>query len=114
VPSFVAGGEAGVITILFYMTVLPGKEREARDLALRLTTMTRAEDEGCLTYVFHQEQSNPRELVLYEQWRDQAALDAHLAHLVRLLGQPPAAGRLPAALLEVCEKTRAVRYDVLA
>jgi quinol monooxygenase YgiN len=103
-----------VITILFYMTVHPGKEQEARALALRLTTTTRAEDEGCLTYVFHQEQANPREFVLYEQWRDQAALDAHLAHLVRLLGPPPPGARLPVALLEVCEKTRAVRYDVLA
>lgn len=103
-----------MITILFYMTVHPGKEQEARALARRMTTTTRAEDEGCLAYAFHQEQGNPRELVLYEQWRDQAALDAHLAHLVRLLGPPPPGARLPAALLAVFEKTRAVRYDMLA
>ena len=103
-----------MITILFHMTVKPGKEQEARDLALRLTTITRAEDEGCLAYVFHQEQGNPREFVLYEQWRDQAALDAHLAHLVRLLGPPQPGGRLPGTLVALCEKTRAARYDLLA
>ena len=102
-----------MITILFYMTAKAGTEQEMGDLARRLAKVTRAEDEGCLAYVFHQEQGNPNEFVLYEQWRDQAALDAHLAHLVRLLGPPPPGGRLPASLLTLCEKTRAVRYEVL-
>ena len=40
----------------------------------RLTNSTRAEDEGVITYVFLQQQKSPREYVLYEQWRDSAAL----------------------------------------
>jgi hypothetical protein len=99
---------------MFHMTVKPGREQEFRDLALRLTPITRAEDEGCVTYVYHQEKDNPRQLVLYEQWRDQAALDAHIAHLVRLLGAPRPGDGLPAAFMEPLEKTWPVFYDVLA
>jgi len=103
-----------MITILFHVTVKPGKEREFHDCIINLTTITRAEDDGCLTYVFHQQQGvYPSKYVLYEQWRDQQALDAHVAHLQTLLGPPLPGGRLPAAFLALCEKTQVVRYDVV-
>lgn len=69
------------ITFLFFMTAKAGREEECRELATRVTETTRAENEGCISYVFHQQNDNPREFVLYEQWRDQAAVDAHLARL---------------------------------
>jgi quinol monooxygenase YgiN len=103
-----------MITILFHVTVKDGKEQEFHDLAIRMTEVTRAEDEGCLTYVFHQRRDNPKEYVLYEQWRDQEALNAHIAHLQTLLGPPAPGGRLPAALLDLCEKTQPVFYNVVA
>jgi quinol monooxygenase YgiN len=104
-----------MITILFYITIKPQKEREFHDLAINLTNITRTEDEGCLSYVFHRQQGvYPCQYVLYEQWRDQQALDAHVAHLQALLGPPLPGGRLPAALLDLCEKTQVVRYDVVA
>lgn len=103
-----------MVTILFYVTIKSGKEQEFHDLTLRLTEITRAEDDGCLNYVFHQQQDNPRKYVLYEQWRDSKALEAHLAHLQELLG-PPAPGRkLPAALLDFCEDAQPVFYTVVA
>ncbi len=90
-----------MITILFHATVKDAKEQEFHDLSVRLTEVTRAEDDGCLTYVFHQRQENSKEYVLYEQWRDREALDAHIAHLQTLLGPPAPGGRLPAALLDL-------------
>ncbi len=96
------------------MIVKDGKEQDFHDLAVRLTEVTRADDEGCLSYVFHQRQNDPKEYVLYEQWRDREALDAHIAHLETLLGPPTPGGRLPAALLDLCESAHPVLYDVVA
>lgn len=80
------------ITILFFMTAKAGREDEMRELAPSLTESTRAEDEGCINYVFHQRVDNPREFVLYERWRDRAALDAHLARLQAVSGLPASDG----------------------
>ena len=33
----------------------------------------------------HQQQDNSREFMLYEQWRDEAALDAHVIHCQAVL-----------------------------
>lgn len=104
----------GMLTFLFSMTVKAGREQEFADVTKRLTTTTRAEDKGCLTYVFLQQRNSPRDYVLYEQWRDQAALDAHLARLQTIFG-PAAPGRgLPIALLDFFETTRIIRYQPVA
>src|SRR5216683_3192280 len=59
----------------------------------RLTRTTRAEDEGCVAYVFYRRPDNPSEAVLYEQWRDAEARAP--AARVRAAGRagdvPPAA-----------------------
>ena len=103
-----------MITILFHVTVKDGYEQDFHDLAVRPTKVTRAEDDGCLAFVYHQLKDNPKEYVLYEQWRDREALDAHMAHLEALLGPPNPGGRLPAALLDLCESTQPIFYDVVA
>jgi quinol monooxygenase YgiN len=103
-----------VVTVLFSVTVREDRATEFHDVAARLTATTREQDEGCLAYVFLQQQGEPREYVLYEQWRDQSALDAHLVRLQEMLGPPPPGGRLPKTFLDLCEKTRAVRYRPLA
>ena len=103
-----------MISILFHITVKAGKEKEFYDLAVRLTNVTRTEDDGCLTYVYLQQIDNASEYVLNEQWRDQDSLDAHLEHLQQLLGPSKPGERLPAAFLDLCEQTRSVFYDVLA
>lgn len=103
-----------MITILFHITVKDGNEQEFHELILRLTKISREEDDGCLAYVFHQRRDNPKEYVLYEQWRDRKALDAHIAHLQILLGPPAPGGRLPAAFLAMCEHAQPVLYNVVA
>ncbi len=34
-------------------------------------------EEGCITYIPHQQQENPDLVVIYEQYRDEQALTAH-------------------------------------
>ena len=55
-----------------------GKEAEAARLFKELTTETRKEP-GCLMYVVHQHTTDPAKFLIYEQYKDHAALDAHRA-----------------------------------
>jgi quinol monooxygenase YgiN len=103
-----------MITILFYMTVKAERDSEWRELLPRLTQSTRAEDDGCLNYVYHRQLDNPREYLLYEQWEDEDALTRHLSRLVQVLGPPPPGEQLPARFLDHLERTSAIRYEVLA
>ena len=56
----------------------PGHEEEAVALFRQLTGPTRAEA-GCRMYLVHRSTTDPRKFFLYEQYDDQAALDAHRA-----------------------------------
>jgi quinol monooxygenase YgiN len=56
----------------------PGREEEAVALFARLTEATRAEP-GCRMYLAHRSTADPRKFFLYEQYDNQAALDAHRA-----------------------------------
>jgi len=103
-----------MLTILLHMTLKPGKETEFQEMAKQLTEVTRSEDDGCLNYTFHRQQDNPRNFVLYEQWRDRDALTAHLAHLVELLGPPAEGENLPESFMEKLESISPVLYDVVA
>jgi quinol monooxygenase YgiN len=100
------------ITILFSMTAKEGKDQELAALVPRLVRQSRA-DEGNLVYTFLQQRSNPREFVLFERWRDNAALKAHLAHLQATFGPPREGGSIPATILDLCDKTQAVTYSVI-
>jgi hypothetical protein len=66
-----------------------------------------------IAYVFLQQQNSPREYVLYEQWRDSVALNAHLGRLRKVFGPPREGGSIPAAILDLFETSRAVRYQVV-
>ena len=101
-----------MLTILFSMTVKAGREAAWPAMLAELHRTTHAEDDGCLAYAYYRRADNPREYVLFEQWRDAAALEAHLARLRRVYGPPPAeGGRLPATFLGFFERTEAVRYE---
>lgn len=103
------------VTVLLFMTAKAGREDECRELTAKLAESTRAEDEGCINYVFHQRADNAREFVLYERWRDQAAIGAHLARLQAVYGPPaPGEGPFPAALGEPFEKSEVVALSVVA
>jgi quinol monooxygenase YgiN len=56
--------------------------QEDRDNVLnavrRLTEASRKEP-GCVTYIPHEVGGDPSQIMIYEQYRDEAALDAHRA-----------------------------------
>ncbi len=101
------------VTIVLFLTGKTGREEEIRKLVASLTESTRAKDEGCINYVFHQRVDSPREFVLYERWRDLAAVQAHLARLQDVYGPPAPGGVLPAALLEPYEKCESIPLRVV-
>jgi quinol monooxygenase YgiN len=102
-----------MLTILFHMTSKPGRDAETRALVVEMTRVSRAEDDGCISYRFHQRRDDPRRWVLYEQWRDRAALDAHVANMKRHFGEPPPGARLPARLHALVDDFEVVAYDVV-
>ena len=55
-----------------------GQEEKALELFAALTEQTHAEA-GNLYYLVHRSRTEPRRFFLYEQYTDQAALDAHRA-----------------------------------
>lgn len=103
-----------MITILLNMTVKAGLENDFVKMAKHLTEVTRAEDDGCLNYTFHQQADDPQNFVLYEQWQDMPSLSAHLKHLVELLGEPAEGENLPEALMQYLQSMSPVRYDIVA
>ena len=74
-----------MLTIMFRMTAFPGREDEAARTCRELMTSSR-KDDGCITYTMYRRSGNPLEFLLFEEWRDQAALDAHLARLRQVYG----------------------------
>jgi quinol monooxygenase YgiN len=47
--------------------------------ALRLLTAASRQEPGCVSYIPHTLEQDPDMVVIYEQYRDSAALDAHRA-----------------------------------
>ena len=67
-----------MICVAVTYVIKPGHEDDAVALFGTLTTHTRTEP-GCRMYLAHRSLSEPRRFFLYEQYDDQAALDAHRA-----------------------------------
>jgi quinol monooxygenase YgiN len=67
-----------MICVAVTYVIKPGLEDEAAVLFSSLTHATRAEP-GCRMYQAHRSTTDRRRFFLYEQYDDQAALDAHRA-----------------------------------
>lgn len=67
-----------MICVAVTYLIRAGHEDEAVELFKHLAPATRAEP-GCRMYLVHRSTSEPRRFFLYEQYDDQAALDAHRA-----------------------------------
>jgi len=65
-----------MIALKVDMLVKAGYEEKCKELIHILQENSRKEP-GCLLYVGHQSVENPRKFLFYEQYKDQAALDAH-------------------------------------
>ena len=65
-----------MIVLKVDMLVKPGTEEQCREY-IRILQENSRKEPGCLMYIGHQSTENPRKFLLYEQYKDQAALDAH-------------------------------------
>ena len=55
-----------------------GREADVAALFAKLTEESRKEP-GCVMYVVHRHRTEPRRFFIYEQYKDDAALEAHRA-----------------------------------
>jgi (4S)-4-hydroxy-5-phosphonooxypentane-2,3-dione isomerase len=55
-----------------------GREAEVAAVFSKLTSESRNEP-GCITYQVHRHRTEPRRFFIYEQYQDDAALEAHRA-----------------------------------
>jgi len=53
-----------------------GHENEVAEIFTKLQAASRQEP-GCLMYIVHRHKDDPRHFFIYEQYRDDAALQAH-------------------------------------
>jgi len=60
------------------MTFRPEEREEIATILRELTAASRTEP-GCISYIPHRVESDPDTIVIYEQYLDMAALDAHRA-----------------------------------
>jgi quinol monooxygenase YgiN len=80
-----------------------GKEAEVADLFSKLTAESRKEP-GCAMYQVHRHRTEPRKFFIYEQYKDDAALEAHrsAAHFLQFAKKdlPKIADRVDGQLYE--------------
>jgi (4S)-4-hydroxy-5-phosphonooxypentane-2,3-dione isomerase len=67
-----------MIVLIVNYVVKPGTEEQAKEYIRIMTENTRREP-GCRMYIGHQSVTDSRQFCFYEQYEDQAALDAHRA-----------------------------------
>jgi len=65
-----------VIVLAVTWVANPGKEAEVAEIFRKLEMASRREP-GCLMYIVHQHRTDPARFFIYEQYRDDAALEAH-------------------------------------
>jgi quinol monooxygenase YgiN len=67
---------ATVVLVARY-TVKPGNVDAVLAALARMAPLVRQHEPGCLTYRVNRAKDDPNVLLLYEEYADQAALDAH-------------------------------------
>jgi quinol monooxygenase YgiN len=67
-----------VVVLEVHMEAAPGQEKELEEQLSALLAPTR-EEPGCLAYELQNDPEDRRSFLFYEKFKDQAALDAHLA-----------------------------------
>jgi quinol monooxygenase YgiN len=80
-----------------------GREAEVIALFAKLTEESRKEP-GCVTYQVHRHKTDPRRFFIYEQYKDEAAMEAHRAspHFLQIVKKdlPKVADRVEGHLYE--------------
>ncbi len=84
-----------------------GRESEAAALFSKLNEES-SKEPGCLMYLLHRHKTDPRRFFIYEQYKDEAALEAHRAspHFMQYAKKelPRVAERIEGNLYELLPK----------
>ena len=67
------------VVLVAHYTVKPGNVEAVLDALRRMAPLVRANEPGCTTYQVNRAKDDPNTLLLYEEYVDQAAVDAHAA-----------------------------------
>jgi quinol monooxygenase YgiN len=67
-----------MISFTVRMTFRPEDREEIEQILRELTRLSRQEP-GCVSYVPHRVESEPETIVIYEQYKDEAAVEHHRA-----------------------------------
>ena len=67
-----------MLILVVNLTVAVGSEGKVAELFRNLESETRKES-GCIMYVVQQSRENPRHFLVYEQYKNEAALEEHRA-----------------------------------
>lgn len=67
-----------MIVLIVHMTMKPGTAEECIRI-MRAQAEESLKEPGCLQFLVHQSMENPLHFLLYEQYQDEAALQAHRA-----------------------------------
>jgi quinol monooxygenase YgiN len=73
-----------MLTFTAKLTVKAGQEQEFERI-MRIAVPKVREEPGNQAYIVHRSMQDPRVFMVYEEYDDQAALEAHRAHL-RVMG----------------------------
>ena len=69
-----------MIVLIAQHTAQDGADDEVAELLRQMSDYCNSDAEpGCLTYIVNRNTDNPRHFLIYEQYADQAALEAHSA-----------------------------------
>ena len=66
------------LTIVANIKAKADKIELVKEELLKLVALTRAEDEGCITYNLHQDNENPAHFLVYENWESNELLQKHI------------------------------------
>lgn len=69
---------SGKVAVSAYIKAKPGQKQRLVDIFVVLQRETLAHEAGCLSYALCRAHDDPGQLVFYETWASQAALDAHI------------------------------------
>jgi quinol monooxygenase YgiN len=67
-----------MISFTVHLTFRPDDRKEIHQILRELARLSRQED-GCVTYIPHFVEGDPDTILIYEQYRDEAAAEAHRA-----------------------------------
>ena len=65
-----------MLVLVVHLTIQAGREKEVDEMFRKLQSETRREP-GCVTYIVQRSKENSRRYLVYEQYRNEAALEEH-------------------------------------